>query len=336
MDILIVEDDTVAAELLSGALEKAGHYVAAVATNGNEALAFLRKSTCNMVITDWEMPEMSGVELCRAIRSEDLGRYIYLILLTVREGTSHIVAGLAAGADEFISKPFEPDELAVRLRTAERMLSLETRRVVIFALAKLAESRDPETGAHLERVRNYSQVLAQDLADTPKFEDRIGAGFVRLIYETSPLHDIGKVAIPDHVLLKPGRLNDREFEIMKTHASEGAKTLDAALRQHPEAEFLRMARDIAWGHHERYDGTGYPRELAGEETPLCARIFAIADVYDALISKRVYKKAFSHDVAKSIILEKPGEQFDPDIVEAFVRCEEEFQAIGAARRSQPV
>jgi putative two-component system response regulator len=148
-----------------------------------------------------------------------------------------------------------------------------------------------------------------------------------LLYQTCPLHDIGKVAIPDHVLLKAGRLDSREYEIMKTHTGHGAATLDSALRHYPEADFLRMARDIAACHHERYDGKGYPQGLVGEEIPLAARIFAVADVYDALVSKRIYKPAYTHDVAYNIIVQGSGRQFDPDVVEAFKRCEGVFRSI---------
>jgi len=326
MKVLIAEDDLVAAEFLQAVLEDAGHDVVA-APDGQEALELFRTHEPQVVISDWEMPHMSGPELCKAIRAEDVGRYVYLILLTAREGTRHLVEGLQAGADEFMSKPLIPEELNVRLRTAERILSMETRDLAIFAMAKLAESRDPETGAHLERVRKYSQRLAAEMSTVEKFRSVITPGFVRLIFLTSPLHDIGKVSIPDHVLLKPGRLDDREFEIMKTHAQAGADTLDKALRQHPKAEFLRMARDIAGGHHERYDGGGYPNGLAGQEIPLSARVFSVADVYDALISRRVYKDAFTHDVAKSIIVKGSGTQFDPDVVDAFLRSENEFVAI---------
>jgi putative two-component system response regulator len=204
---------------------------------------------------------------------------------------------------------------------------VETRDVAIFAMARLAESRDPETGAHLERVRSYCRILAQHLATTGATKDQVNAEYIRLIYQTSPLHDIGKVGIPDSVLLKPGRLSDREFEIMKTHTEIGAQTLDAALRQFPGIKFLEMSRDIAATHHERLDGSGYPRGLAGEEIPLCGRIVALADVYDALTSKRVYKNAFAHDVAKSIICADTGKQFDPIVVEAFCSTEPQFIAV---------
>jgi putative two-component system response regulator len=333
MNVLIAEDDPVAAELLRGVLEEMGHQVTSTG-GGAEAMAVLRNSDISLVISDWEMPEMDGLQLCRAIRAEDFGRYLYVVLLTSRSGAKHMVEGLSAGADEFMSKPLELAELTVRLRTAERILSLETRDMTIFAMAKLAESRDPETGAHLERVRQYSRCLAAELGAAEQYRSRVTPAFVSLIYQTSPLHDIGKVSIPDHVLLKPGRLDDREFEIMKTHAQAGADTLDKALRKHPGAEFLRMARDVAACHHERYDGGGYPRGLAGETIPLAARVFSVADVYDALVSRRVYKGAFTHSVACSIILQGRGSQFDPDVVDAFTRCQQQFQAIAESMSDQ--
>ena len=326
MRILIVDDNKIQLLTLRSALVKSGYEVV-TAADGNEALAILRGGSCHLVISDWEMPGMDGIELCRAIRSEDLRGYIYVILLTGRNQLEEKVEGLRAGADDFICKPFDPSELLARLFTAERILSLETRDVAIFAMAKLAESRDPETGAHLERVRSYSRVLAQHMAGMEKFRDQVDAEFIRLIYLTSPLHDIGKVGIPDCVLLKPGRLSDAEFEIMKEHAAMGAKTLEAALDQFPNVKFLQMARDIAATHHERFDGTGYPAKLAGQQIPLCGRIVALADVYDALTSKRVYKDAYGHNIAKSIILKESGVHFDPDIVEAFIELEPTFIAI---------
>ena len=328
MRILIVDDDPMALEMLRHALTRAGHGVE-TATNGREALDALQRTGCRLVISDWEMPEMSGVELCRAIRAGDSAGYIYVVLLSARVSAADAVAGLSAGADDFMTKPFNPAELAVRVGVGERILSLETRDLTIFAMAKLAESRDPETGAHLERVCSYCRVLATHLACLPKFQPEVDGAYARLIYLTSPLHDIGKVAIPDCVLLKPGRLSDREFEIMKEHTTLGARTLEAALREHPEARFLRMARDIAATHHERWDGSGYPKGLKGADIPLCGRIVALADVYDALTTKRVYKGAFTHDVARSIILEGKGTHFDPDIVDAFVANEAQFHDIRA-------
>jgi putative two-component system response regulator len=325
--ILIVDDDEVSLEISRRTVEKAG-YAVDVAHNGKEALDILRKGQCRLVITDWEMPELDGIELCKAIRTDDFNGYVYVILLTSRGATKDIVAGLSAGADDFMTKPFDPAELRVRVRTGVRILGMETRDLAIFAMAKLAESRDTETGAHLERIRCYSRVLALHLAKQPKFADEIDGDYVRMIYLTSPLHDIGKVGIPDSVLLKPARLSDREFEMMKQqHTLIGAATLDAALKLHPEAEFLRMGRDIALTHHERWDGSGYPQGLSGRNIPLCGRIVALADVYDALTSKRVYKDAFEHDTVRSIIVAESGTHFDPDIVQAFLATEDEFFAI---------
>lgn len=326
MRILVVDDDIMAVELLRGVLSGAGHDVH-TAVDGEEAIDTLHKHPCAVVISDWEMPQLNGIGLCQAIRRGGFSTYTYVILLTSHNTAGERVAGLSAGADDFMSKPFNPQELLARVSAAERILSLETRDVAIFALAKLAESRDPETGAHLERVMSYSRVLAQQLPAMGFFRDQIDPEYVRLLYSTSPLHDIGKVGIPDSVLLKPGRLSDREFEIMKTHTTIGAQTLDAALQRFPKTKFLSLARDIAATHHEREDGTGYPARLKGDQIPLCGRIVALADVYDALTSKRVYKAEFAHDVAKDIILKETGAHFAPEIVEAFKASEKAFIAI---------
>jgi putative two-component system response regulator len=326
MKVLVVDDDEIARLVLAEALRKAGYDVA-TASNGREAIAQLRSGVCRLVITDWEMPEIDGLDLCRAIRTELLRGYVYIILLTSRHTPEERVQGLLAGADEFVSKPYHNAEMLARVGTAERVLSLETRDVAIFAMARLAESRDPETGAHLERVRSYCQILAQHLGGLERYRQEITPEYARLIYLTRPLHDIGKVGIPDSVLLKPGRLSDREFDVMKTHTTIGAQTLDAALREFPGVKFLEMGRDIASTHHERFDGQGYPAALAGENIPLCGRIVALADVYDALTSKRVYKAAFTHDNAVSMITAERGTQFDPDIIEAFIHNEAKFAEI---------
>jgi PAS domain S-box-containing protein len=202
-----------------------------------------------------------------------------------------------------------------------------TRDVAIFALARLAESRDPETGAHLERVQSYCKVIAEHLAATGAFGDQIDGEFVDLLHSTSPLHDIGKVGIPDGILLKPGRLSDDEFDLMKLHTTIGAETLDAALLRFPGTPFLMMARQIAASHHERFDGSGYPNRLAGTDIPLAGRIVAVVDVFDALSSKRVYKEAFTFAAARGLILKDSGTHFDPLIVKAFEACQQQFKEI---------
>ena len=326
MHVLIVEDDCISAEILSNSLRHFGYDVTTV-DNGREAFELIRSGKFRLVVSDWDLPEMSGVEICRQIRQRPSTSYIYVILVTSFEGVENVVEGLNAGADDFLTKPLQPEELRMRLRAGERILSLESRDVVIFALAKLAESRDPQTGAHLERMREYCRVLANELSGWEEFADEIDGEYVELLYMTSPLHDIGKVGIPDNVLLKPGKFTEEEFEVMKQHTLIGGQTLDAAVRAHPEAQFLRMAYDIAMTHHERYDGAGYPHSLRGEEIPLCGRITALADVYDALTTRRVYKPKVEHESTRKIILEGSGKHFDPDVVQAFRNREDEFVSI---------
>lgn len=326
MHVLVADDDCITTDLLTNSLQGFGYQVT-VATDGHEAFDLIRTGRFRLVVSDWEMPGMSGVDLCREIRARTGSGYIYVILLTSYSGIDNIVEGLDAGADDFLTKPFQPAELHVRLRAGERVLGLESRDLTIFALAKLAESRDVETGAHLERIREYCRVIAEDLSRHPMFHSEVDGEYVELLYMTSPLHDIGKVGVPDSVLLKPGRLTASEYEVMKQHTLIGGTTLDALATAHPEAKFLTMARDIAMTHHEHYDGGGYPYGLIGEEIPLCGRITALADVYDALTTRRVYKPEYSHDVARNLILDGRWTQFDPEIVDAFIRCESEFVKI---------
>ena len=312
MKVLVVEDDEVSRLTLAQMLRR-NCYEVFTAANGREALELLAREDCRLVITDWVMPEVNGPTLCRAIRGGDFSSYIYIILLTVRESHDDVIEGLSAGADDFMTKPFHPGELRVRMRAGERILALETRDLMLFALAKLAESRDPEMGEHLERVRRYAKLLGEHLSGQAKFHDVIDSEYLRLLFLTAPLHDIGKVAIKDEILLKRGLLTPEEYDVMKSHTIKGAHTLQAAIQQHPEATFLRMARDIAVTHHERYDGTRYPAGLAGEEIPLCGRIVALADVYDTMTSKRVYKDAFDHETARNLIVAERAKQFDPSL-----------------------
>lgn len=333
MRILIVDDNDIALGLLETALRKGGHQVDR-ALNGDEALEWVRKGVHRLIISDWDMPRMDGLTLCRKVRAMSVN-YIYFMLLTGHDKTADIVEGLSAGADDFIVKPFRAPELLLRVRTGERLLSLETRDITIFTMAKLVESRDAETGMHLDRVRRYSQMLARQLVVDSKYKDQIDDGFIRLIYETSPLHDIGKVGIPDSILLKPGKLTPQEFEVMKSHTLLGKQNLEAALEKYPEAQFLRFACDIVAYHHEKFDGTGYPHGLKGEAIPLCARIVALADVYDALTTKRVYKDAMSHAEAVQIITDGAGNHFDAEIVRAFLAIADKFAEISREPEEEP-
>lgn len=270
---------------------------------------------------------MSGLELCRRIRSIRLPGYLYCILLRFRNRQADRLSGFAEGIDDDMIKPFDSEELLMRVEAGRRVVQLETANMTILALAKLAESRDPETGSHLENVRDYCRVLATCLQSFPRFAETIDDEFVDLIYRTSPLHDIGKVAIPDRILLKADQLSEDEFEVMKTHTLRGAETVASVLKEFPNTPFLQLARDLILTHHEKWDGTGYPMGLTGKQIPLCGRIMAVADVYDALTSKRVYKAALNHERAKSIIVKSSGTHFDPDIVNAFLKVEHEFLEI---------
>ncbi len=323
MKILAIDDDPIALEMIRVALENFGHDVITT-TSGATALTRLAQFPIRMVITDWMMDAMDGIELCRAIRKRKLSRYVYVIILSSRDDPVDAAEGIAAGADDFMSKPFDTGELVARIKAGERALSLETRDVTIFALARLAESRDQETGLHLERTRNYVKIIAEQLSQRSELAQTIHADFVQMLYDTSPLHDIGKVAIPDAILLKPGKLTLDEYEIMKRHSAIGASTLDEVLQSYPEAEFLEMARDIAATHHERHDGRGYPKGLAGEQIPWAGRIMALADLYDAITSRRVYKAAQSHEHACGVIRSESGRQFSPRVVEAFFDRESEI------------
>jgi putative two-component system response regulator len=320
MQILIVDDDDFTLSVLDNTLARMGHSVV-TAHDGVEGMDILSQGEIRVVITDWDMPNMNGLDLCRTVRRADLSGYVYVIMLTGREGAKQRMEGLCAGADDFLNKPLDPEELLVCLKTAERILSLETRDVALFALAKLVESRDAETGAHLERVQSYSRLVAQNLSPEIKALNGVDDEYIRLLRQTSALHDLGKIGIPDAILLKPGKLTPNEITIMRTHTILGAQTLDAALRRFPHARFLQMAEQIAATHHEKFDGSGYPRGLCGEQIPLCGRIVAIADVYDALTSRRVYKDADTHHQAMDIIAKERGRHFDPDVVDAFKRAE---------------
>ena len=195
----------------------------------------------------------------------------------------------------------------------------------IFALAKLAESRDDDMEKHLKRVRTYCRLLTVKLSEHYRYRNYIDSGFTENIYHASPLHDIGKAAIPESILVKRGRLTDEEFNIMKSHADHGARTLETVKQQYPDSTLLAMGIAISRHHHEKWDGSGYPQGLAGEDIPLSARIMAVADVYDALRSVRCYKPAFSHEYSSEVIMQKSGSHFDPDIANAFIELQDKFE-----------
>lgn len=322
--ILIVEDETVQRRILRLQLEKQGYEVYE-AEDGRQGLKACRENPqVRLVVTDLMMPNMDGFELIESIRKQETN-YTYIIVLTAREDKESVVRALSLGADDFITKPFSQDELNLRLSGGLRLLKLESHEELVFSLTKLAAYRSGETGSHLHRVREYCLLLALDL-----LENHPELGLTRSgaeeIAKMSPLHDIGKVGIPDSILHKPGKLSHEEFELMKTHAQLGGDLLREIYDQ-AGAPFLLLAYEIAMHHHERWDGTGYPAGLKGEQIPLSARIMALADVFDALISRRCYKDAISFAETREIILAEKGRHFDPMIVDAFCRHDQEWLAV---------
>jgi len=322
--VLVADDDRVQRVILHTTLEAEGYDVIE-AEDGSEALRRLSEDPdIRLLVTDIAMPKMDGYELIKAIRQTEL-RYMYIIVLTSMDDRESLLQALNLGANEFLTKPVFPDELKLRLRAGTQLLKLESQEELIFSMAKLAESRSNETGFHLERVKDYTRIIARDLSKnfpeyglTPVMADEIA--------RVSPLHDIGKVAIRDSILHKPGKLTEEEFEIMKTHTTEGGKTIKQ-IYDRTRSTYLRLAYEITMFHHERWNGKGYPVGCRSDHIPLSARIMALADVYDALTTKRCYKDAFSHESAKRIILEEKGQHFDPKIVEAFLRQEAAYLAV---------
>ncbi len=320
MHILLVEPDRTQALRFEQQLVTAGHAVT-TATRAFEALDLLRTSEVQMVVADQSLADLDTDDLVRIARKMGIAHYIYIMALVDSRDQDKINHVLAAGADDYIVKPVDPVELSLRVRNAERIVSIDTRDDAIVAMAKLAESRDSSTGRHVERVRLYSRELAQAMWEMGFYFGQINGTFVELIYRTAALHDLGKVAIPDSILLKPGKLTDIEFNSMKRHTLIGAETLASVVTESNRCKFLQMGREIALSHHERWDGKGYPSNLSGERIPLSARIVSVADVYDALTSARSYKQAYPHDEALRMIIEASGTQFDPLVVEAFAAIE---------------
>ncbi|OEZ52814.1 two-component system response regulator [Duganella sp. HH105] len=324
--VILVVDDTPDNLLLMANLLKDSYTVKA-ANNGDKALKIANDSPPpDLILLDIMMPGMNGHEVAR---------------------------GLELGAADYITKPISPPVVLARVRTQLKVkdaaeflrdkndyLEQEVLRrmrelgaiqdVTIHAMASLAETRDNETGNHIRRTQHYVRVLAEHLREHPRFRRFLDDDTIKLLFKSAPLHDIGKIGIPDRILLKPGRFTPEEFEIMKTHTTLGRDAIAHAEQQlGMDVDFLRLAKEIAHSHQEKWDGSGYPEGLAGDAIPISARLMAVADVYDALISRRVYKEGMPHEQAVQIILDGRGAHFDPDICDAFQACLPLFQQIAA-------
>ena len=360
--ILVVDDDPVVSGMLGASLAAAGYTITEV-NSGEAALCALTSPQAlalpDIVFLDVEMWDgIDGFEVCRRLKANPATRDIAVIFLTGKSEPAYEQLGFAIGAVDYISKPVSTPIVLARVRThlmlraavraldernnhLEREVARRTeelacnldqlrvsQEVTMVALASLAETRDNETGNHLFRTQHYVLALASQLRRHPRFSGQLDDAIVDRLFKAAPLHDIGKVGIPDRILLKPGRLDPRELEVMKTHTTIGRDAIAKAQRHAGvRVPLLETAMESALSHQEKWDGSGYPQGLVGEAIPLSARLMAVADVYDALISRRVYKDAMSHAQAREIIANGRGQHFDPDIVDAFLALEVDFQNV---------
>lgn len=354
--ILVIDDEPSILTSMSKILTP--EYLVRVANSGEWALQVVASEPRpDLILLDVMMPEMDGYSVLTRLKENPATENIPVIFVTAMEADADEEKGLSLGAVDYIMKPPSPAILLARIKThlilkqaqlflidqntyleAEVKRRMEENQIIqnvsIRALAHLAETRDPETGEHILRTQQYVNVLATQLRLHPRFSDTLTDEFIRLLTRSAPLHDIGKVGIPDHILLKPGKFTDDEWKIMQTHAVLGAQAIDNAEKDIEQpVGFLSLAKEIAHWHHERWDGNGYPDGLAGDQIPLSARLMAIADVFDALISKRVYKAAMSFEEAKNIIVGERNHHFDPDITDAFLAAFKQFIVI--AQNYQP-
>ncbi|MCB2189653.1 MAG: two-component system response regulator [Deltaproteobacteria bacterium] len=350
-NVLVVDDTEANLDILVEALGDI--YDVSVAIDGESALEAVAENPPDIILLDIMMPGIDGYEVCQRLKADPRYAKIPVVFLTAMTEVANKTKGFQLGAVDYVTKPFEIMEVQARVEThlalmlarrelemqneileqkvAERTRELElTQEVTIYSLATLCETRDNETGGHILRTQRYVGALAKKLSQSPKFADQLDPRTVELLYRCAPLHDIGKVGVPDAILLKPGRLTDDEFEVMRTHCELGFQALlksEKLFLTENLPSFLNHAKDIAFTHQEKWNGTGYPRRLKGEEIPLSGRIMAVADVYDALICQRVYKPPFSHAKAVEIITKDSGSHFDPDVVDAFLEIQEEIRAI---------
>ena len=348
--ILIVDDTPANLQLLADILQQKG-YAVRVAPSGQIALDFIQRIVPDLILLDITMPQMDGFEVCRRLKADPATRHIPIIFLTAKTQEGDETKGFELGAVDYITKPIVPPILMARVHThlalqearkflerqniiLEEQVEQRTRQLaalqdaIVIAMASLAETRDNDTGHHIRRTQHYIRELAVYLRDLPRFSSMIDDKLISILYKSAPLHDIGKVGVPDRILLKPGRLTPEEFEEMKRHTLYGRDAIIAAEKSlEVQENFLTTAREIAYSHHEKWDGSGYPQGLAGEVIPLSARMMALADVYDALTTKRIYKEAIPHAEAVEIIRAGRGTHFDPDVTDAFLSVNERFAAI---------
>lgn len=349
--ILVVDDTPENLILMADLLQES--YKVKVVNHGEKALKIAQSdSPPDLILLDIMMPEMDGYEVCKRLKANPKTKDIPVIFVTAKNEVMDETQGLELGAVDYISKPITPAIMMMRVNTHLSMKKMHDflhdknsfledeikhrtaevvaiQDVTIHALASLAETRDNDTGNHIRRTQRYVKLLAEKLRFHPRFSHFLDSDrTIDMLFKVAPLHDIGKVGIPDSILLKPGKFTPEEFEVMKAHPTLGYKTITQAEEELGiHVPFLTVAKEIAFSHHEKYDGSGYPQGLAGDDIPISARLMAIADVYDALISRRIYKDGFDYETAVQIIIEGKGKHFDPDVVEVFLESQNEFKTI---------
>ncbi|MDR1165436.1 MAG: response regulator [Deltaproteobacteria bacterium] len=337
-EILVVDDNDAVLKQIAQVLS--GSYAYSLVRSGTQAVSYCAQERPDLVLLDIEMPAMDGFETLRLLQQNPEFSRIPVIFLTSKHDRETEVKCLRHGARDFIRKPAEKSlllhRLDLHLSIADYQSHLSDSVVLMsnilgVSVAELIECRDENTGGHVIRTSKYVDILGNNLLSRGKFGGELTEYSLDMMVRAAPLHDIGKISISDRILLKRGRLSDEEFFIMKGHAAIGANILEHMHARTPTQDYLRFAALIACSHHERYDGKGYPHNLRGENIPLCGRIMAVADVYDAIVEDRVYRKAMTHDEAKNIILESAGQQFDPCVVDAFATCHGQFAAVSNQR-----
>lgn len=340
--ILVIDDEPFFLNLITELLSD--QYHVSLAKNGLQGLKRAQGETQpDLILLDIMMPELDGYDTCYELKKNITTQNIPIIFLTAKQDAEDELKGFNLGAIDYITKPISPPVLLSRVKTqlavsqqrialeqlvSERTKEIEiTKDAIVFSMGAMAEARDNETGNHLLRTQSYIQLLIQQLKKNPKYKGQLSRRLSDIIQRAAPLHDIGKISIPDSILHKPGALNKEERLIMNKHSEYGKEIIEQAEEQIGSTSFISIAKNIAHCHHERWDGSGYPQNLKQTEIPLAARLMAIADVYDALISRRCYKNPFSHEETKQIIISEKNKQFDPDIVDAFEVIHQQFYDI---------
>jgi len=341
--ILVIDDNAVNLKLAEQTLRPL--YKVTLLISGRQALRFLEKTKPDLILLDINMPEMDGYETLRKIKEDPHTSKIPVIFLTAQTDSESELHSLYLGAVDFITKPFISEIMLSRIKIhleleeyhkhLERLVEEKTQMieklqdVIVTSLAELVECRDGETGGHVKRTAKYLQILAEAMYENGVYKDVLSKQYMKDLLRAAPLHDVGKIGISDDMLRKQSSLDEEEFEYMKKHTTLGGKTLQKAIDQTGEESFLYMARDMALTHHEKWDGSGYPSGLQGEGIPLCGRIMAVADVYDALMSKRSYKEPFTYQTAAEMIIKSKGSHFEPCIVEVFEKIRDKFEQIAS-------